>query len=220
MSDLSRNLIGATFAVACVFGLVRQASSAPATFPPIVSGTEHRISPTGEVLVSWPYKESKIEVFRVADEKTATYDAGFPIENVAFSVSGRFLCITGYQVKSVQPTTSVSRVAVVDSENEFARTINLTGTRILEHRGPGKSDSCRSPPTSLNSAIDINNRINRMVRIERDNQHGLQCPGSASVPRYQSTTIEHWDPGATPKAAVFAKYTLSVDNCKPRPPPP
>ncbi len=104
----------------------------PATFPPIVSGTEHRISPTGEVVVSWPYKESKIEVFRVADEKTATYDAGFPIENVAFSVSGRFLCITGYQVKSVQPTTSVSRVAVVDSENEFARTINLTGTRILE----------------------------------------------------------------------------------------
>src|SRR5688500_9859223 len=120
MRNSWRSLVCASLATALAIAVPQQSLGGPDHSP---FGIAHRMSPTGEILVSWKFEASSpgssLEFFRVEDGKvTAEYDAGFPIENVEFSLSGRFICVSGYRLTfdTSGGEERRSRVAVVDTE--------------------------------------------------------------------------------------------------------
>ena len=195
-----KNVVGAALAI-CIL--------APAGLNP-VSAVPHTMSPTGEILASWQLDGSSIDLYSVADDKVvAKYDAGFVIDRVEFSMSGRFLCIDGVKVRPAPGQQPLTRLAVIDLDaGDLKPIITLNGTIDPDLR---KFFRCMSSQSAWNPKLEADHLVNRMVRISMQTDSGKKCGGG--VLRKTTKLTTYWDPLAVPKPEVFRRYGSTVLNC-------
>ena len=201
------NVVGAALVAICIFA---PSGLNPAVGSTIVSAVEHAMSPTGEILASWEYDGSSIEFYSVAEgDVTTKYDAGFFIDKVVFSMSGRFLCIDGVKKRPAPQRQPVTRLAVIDlSDPELKAVIDLTGTVQSDLR---KFYRCASPQSAWNPKVEADHLVNRMVRISIQTDTGKKCSDQDLKTTTKQTT--YWDPLAVPSPSVFRRYGSKVENC-------
>jgi hypothetical protein len=167
---------------------------------PPAFATIHVSSPSGEVHASWERGSGEIVTFYnfETNKVLKTYNAGFRIGLVTFSLNGQTICIYG-----TDPDDALTlRLVILDTTRQYLRVASLTSV-------PGGEVRCVPQNTARNPALPLQALTNRVVVVNVVRPRGPIC---SVVQKYLDSIVQYWDPKPSP-ARVVRSYTHTETRC-------